>query len=312
MNTKHLSGFLFAGILSLTVAQAQSEPPLILISQEQVNTQTGAATSVVTEYAFYAEANNVTATAVSLTVNGGAPLALSSGEAGSWKYSVLNTTPSQSAIESAFPGDGTYVVGVTNGGTTAVSITGPGANTFAAYRPITPLFTFAGVTGTWSVDGSGHGVFTYDPNSIATSFTVTINTYSATTSGGNIGYFMSVADVANGYNSVGEAGAGPVADNAFSAPTFTFTKGLAADAGDADELTYGFVSGSSYQLEAGFYNVIGLADSELTGTTDQKAFIYGNSTSFTLQAIPEPATYTFVAGFLALAGACLRRRRVRR
>jgi hypothetical protein len=74
-----------------------------------------------------------------------------------------------------------------------------------------------------------------------------------------------------------------------------------------------FIAGQTYTVEMGFVNITG--GSSLTtisgGALDgvQYGGIYGRTSSFTIQAIPEPSTYAAMAGALALGLAAWRRRR---
>jgi len=63
---------------------------------------------------------------------------------------------------------------VRDGISRSLSNTGPTGITFANAAPATPLFTISGVSGNWSVDVFGRGVFSFDPASTS-SFTVTLN-----------------------------------------------------------------------------------------------------------------------------------------
>ena len=284
--------------LSLSAAQAQ----IVAISLEQHNRQTGNSSTTVTEYAMYAtveEVGGVTGGSVSAT-SGVLTTPASLSDEGDGIYEYTATRPLVGDLTTAFPLNASYTL-TTTGLVASATINGPG-NTFGYYNPATTLFTISGVTGTWS--GS---TFYFNPASV-TSFTVTINSYSAANPGGHYGAFFQVADITSGYSYLGEVGTGPDADaTPFDTPVFTFTRGAALDGGDDDDTTYGFTTGTRLELEAGFFNVIGLTTSAIGDA--QQAFIVGNTTSFTLAAIPEPSTYAAIFGALALAGVVIHRRR---
>ncbi len=201
----------------------------------------------------------------------------------------------------SFPTGAAYTI-TTLGGSSPNSetLTGPGGS-LATNLPAVPLFTISGVTGSWLGN-----TFKFDPTGV-TSFTVTINSYSVTNPGGNFGWGYSVESAGT---IQGEDGAGPLVDaTPYTAPVLTFTNGLGANAGDGDPTTFGFVNGATFNLEANFTNIIGLAAASNLG--GQMAFLYGTNTSFIIEvgAVPEPSTHAAIMGALALGGVVWARRR---
>lgn len=300
IHARFLLTSLFCGLLA--VARGQ----IVAITLEEHNRQTGTSTTSTTEYVGYATIEDVDG------VTGGtvsSPSGLSADletDGSIHEYSVSHSTAS--GLTTAFPLNADYTLTATGDTSGDVIINGPGG-AFADYKPTTTIFTISdGVTGTWS--GS---TFSFNPSGV-TSFTVTIGSYEATSPGGHYGSFFQVADVTGTYTEIGEVGTGPdVYTTPFTPPealVFTFTNGAALDGGDDDDSTYGFTAGTRLELEAGFFNVIGLTDSGLGDVGDaDKAFMIGSTTSFTLAAIPEPSTYAAIFGVLALAGVVIHRRR---
>lgn len=77
---------------------------------------------------------------------------------------------------------------------------------------------------------------------------------------------------------------------------------------------FDLVAGQSYLVELNFDDIVGgTAPTAVNGTggmsATEYAAVYGSQTTFTIQAIPEPATYSAIVGGLALAGVLYRRRR---
>ncbi len=75
-----------------------------------------------------------------------------------------------------------------------------------------------------------------------------------------------------------------------------------------------FIAGNSYTVEMEFVNISGgsgVSTFATAGGLNGKDYVgyYGRSTSFTIQAIPEPSTYAAIFGALALAGVMIHRRR---
>lgn len=311
MKKFHFASLAFLAATRLAFAV---DDPFINVSLEQHNYQTGADTTSVQSgtdgYSAFAAVEGIPATGVTLTIGAGDPMTVPLD--GSF-YELHSSYSSSGAMTTAYPTGSTYTFAITSSsspsGTTA--IIGPGG-TFDANKPITPIFSFGGISGTWSVEG-GMGVFTFNPASV-TSFTVSMTAYDVLNplnKGGHYGSFVDVSDVNNSYTEVGEVGEGPTPDATPStATTLTFTKDLAANGGDLDGSTYGFVSGSRYYIEGGLFNVFNLGGTTLTNPGEtQQAFVFGQTTGFILQAIPEPSTAAQLAGGLAVVAACVFRRR---
>lgn len=308
----------FASLAFLAATHvAFASDSLITVALEQHNYQTGAATVAVEPngYVTYASVENIpSVTSATLSINAGGATSIPLEDSNF--YELQNSYATSGALTAAYPTNATYTFNITSSSpgsapSGSTTITGPGG-TFAGNLPVTPLFSFGGVSGTWSLQGNV-GVFTFNPASV-TSFTISLTAYNATNKGGYYGSYVDVSDVNNSYTEVDEAGEGPTSDaTASTATTLTFTKDLAANGGDADPLTYGFVSGSSYYIEGGLFNVFNLDNTTLTnGAGIQQAFVFGQTTGFILQAIPEPSTYAqLVGGFAVIAACALRRRRAR-
>ena len=75
-----------------------------------------------------------------------------------------------------------------------------------------------------------------------------------------------------------------------------------------------FISGNTYNVDVGFSYVTSFTDISLafgqSGGTATGVTLFGTTTSFTIQAIPEPSTYAAILGAVALGGVLIRRRRV--
>lgn len=303
-----------AASLSL-LAAAAANAQLTIISVERYHHQTSASSApVVVGHTFYATAEGFAAeTTATVSADAGllnGTLQALDDEGDFLEYA--SSQPTHPALLADFPLSAKYSVTVTGPASGTATIAGPGGF-LSAVLPVTPRFTISGISGAWSVE-NGQGVFTFNPTGV-TSFTVTTNGYATAGSGGHYGAFFSVGEVSSGYHEIGEVGVGPEEDIvSYNAPVFTFTNGLAANAGDGDDRTYGFTNGSIFELESGFFNVIGLTESD--AGVGQQAFIVGNVTSFLLRAdtsaIPEPATYVQIFGAVAAVAAVVYRRRKRR
>lgn len=297
-STRSLLGLALASILPVAISAQLT--PLVTVALEDRHIQTGDSTTSLAGYHFFATVEDI-AGVTSATVQGSSGVLSSPtnmpDEGDYLEYEATRAT--LGAATTAFPLSANYTI-VASGSTSGSVVINGTADAFADLVPANPVFTINGVSGTWS--GS---TFSFNPVGV-TSFTVTINNYVTTTPGGHYAYYME-ANHSLGFSD--EVSAGPLTDaTSFTAPTFTFTNGAAVDGGDVgNSSTYGFSAGSSFDLEAGFFNVLGLADSGLG--VGQKAFVIGTTTSFTLQAIPEPSTYAAIFGALALAGAAIHRRR---
>ena len=244
-------------------------------------------------------------TAATVSINSGPPIPLiNEGDF----FEIEGGYGSVGEMETQVPSGGSYAFAITGGPNGSTTLTGPGG-TYANNTTSTPVFSIAGVSGTWSIGAGGIGVFSFDPTTVASSFTITLNAYSSANPGSAYAYFASVANINSGYTFIDEAGDGPIPDTTpATATTLTFTKDLADNAGDGDASTYGFVSGSVFEIEGGFFNVLGLTNTSF-GDGSQQAFVVGQTTRFQLQAIPEPSSFATIAGAAMLALAGLRRRR---
>lgn len=176
--------------------------------------------------------------------------------------------------------------------------------TLANGLPVTPAFTISGVSGYWTTEPSGIGRFNFDPSQTS-SFTVTLNSYSATTLGGHYVSGITVNKHGDGFPSyVGDTSTDIQVDGTpATTTTLTFYIGAASDNGDDDDTTYGISLGEAFELEGEHVNLFGLdtvASAELAGS--QKAFIYQTVTGFELNAVPEPS---HTALFLALGALLL-------
>lgn len=308
---------------SLTLIATAANAQLTLISLEQHHRQTSNSTTSVAGYSFYATAegfDTVTSATVTATAGSLSGTDQQLPDRGDF-FEYEDESPATAlALTTNYPLGATYTITLAGTPSGTVSITNTSGKTFTELLPDAPVFTLTGansqpLTGTWSIEGN-QSVFTFDSTSV-TSFTVTTNGYSVVSPQGHYAGYFSVADTTNTWAELGEVGVGPVADPigdtpGYTPPVFTFTKDLAPDADDLDDSTYGFTNGTEFELEAGFFNVIGLTDSGLNDGS-QKAFIVGTTTSFILRAqasaIPEPSTYAQIFGAVAAVGAVIYRRR---
>ncbi|MCS6243899.1 MAG: hypothetical protein H2172_08610 [Opitutus sp.] len=221
------------------------------------------------------------------------------------------TTLAEMLVERPIGATYTHTLGGTPSG--VVTITAPNTP-YEQAAPINPLFTITGATGSWSLNEIGQGVFSFDPSSVNESFTVTMNSYGLRAEGvqgGHFAYGLFVAHLNNGFNPIDELHSGlrasgdPITE--FSL-TFYKNRGLEGDDGDAS--TYGFSTGTSFELEGEFVNIFGL-DNAGTGALEahDKAFIYQTVTSLVLtaQPVPEPAAAAQIFGALGLGFALMRR-----
>lgn len=290
----------------------------VFVTLEQKNAQTSASGTEVRDYLGSVTVEGVAnATSATVSLNAGTPEPLAA-DGDVLEYREPLSTELE--LTTNFPLNGTYTVNVTGTPNATSTLTGPGGS-FADFRPVNPVFTLGGVTGTWSTvldeNDLPVGIFTFDPTGV-TSFTVTLNAFASGTPGSHYGGYASVGTInGDNYTFVDEAGYGPEEIPETPATTvFTFTNGQPADGGDGNSFTYGFVDGDFLELEGGFFNIIGLSDSGL-GDGSEKGFIFGNVTTLLLKAdstsaIPEPSTYATLLGAFALAGALLRRRQRRK
>jgi len=289
-------------LFGCSVAVAQ----VVTVAIEQHNRQTGDSTLTTDEFTFAVEVEEyagVTGGSVSATSGF---LSSTTGDLAAdgddWEYVV--EFASSATLISNFPFNNTYSITTTGSPAGTVVISSPD-NTLANLLPTAPQFTIAGVSGIWSGN-----TFRFNPDSVGSSFTVTINDYSVTTGGGNYGYNFSVGDISGEFMEIGSSNGGPIDDGTdFTPITFTFTKGAANDGGDSDDTTYGFVSGSRLEIEGNFSNVFNFGDSEF-GPGNPEAFIVSSNTIFNLQAVPEPSSYALLIGLAGIGFTTFRRRRI--
>jgi hypothetical protein len=295
MNTR--TRLFLASLFCCSLAAAHGQ--FVTVALENHNLQNGANTTAPDGTVFYATVEDVagvTGATVSATAG---TLTTPAGLADDGDYFELEENRANiPTLLTDFPLGATYTINTT-GLTGTATITGPGGS-YADYAPVVPKFTISGATGVWS---NGH--IALNPTS---SFSITLNNYSVTNSGGNYAWYLNVGDSSDGYTELGEVSGD---SGTYVAPTFTFTAGAPLDGGDADLTTYGFTAGSQFYFEAGFFNIIGLTNSAIAGA--QQAFVAGSTTGFsmTTSAIPEPSTYAAILGGLALVGVALHRRRQR-
>ncbi len=189
-------------------------------------------------------------------------------------WHVTNSYVDQTALDAAF-NNGTYTVTV-KATTLTLNLSGD------SYPDPTPVGTAS--AGTWT-----GGILYVDPT---LALTITLNSVNFGVGNGHVGINL------NG-NYTGDIkyenfGSGSMSGGYIDIPASTF------------------ISGESYTVEMQFNS---LADQDIVnnpnapGTISTNAAIYTNLTSFTIIAIPEPATYALFAGALALTGVLLARRR---
>lgn len=180
------------------------------------------------------------------------------------------------------------------------------------YRPSAPVFTIAGVTGTWStyVDLFGYtrGVFTFQYNpATTTTFTVTASAYAVPVSGG---HRSTLVQAFTGAGLVGNIGLETLSDADAAIPTtLTFT----TDATKANDIDTIDIAHGWFSLQAEYANLSHLITGTVLGTPDiVQYFATVSRTAFEIEAmaIPEPATYGLAAlSALGLVAAIRRRRR---
>lgn len=295
------------------LAPAQS---LVMVLLEEFHVQTSASTTALQEANFWAEVSDVagvtgaTVSASSGVLYGAGPQSLSP-EGGNFEYKA--SYPEVAQLLTAYPSNGVYTMALTTGsGHFATHVPGAMTGTYGEHQPTSPLFTISGVSGTWYTPASGPTQFRYNPTS-GLSFTVTLNDYAVTTSGGHYAYHMKARDALSGDElNDGVGSDGPLADTvAFTAPAFTFTYGLATNT----PTTYGFVEGSVLGIEAAFYNFLGLGPAGLPTAWGEpynevvQGFGFANETQLILVAVPEAAALPLWLALVALGAVATRRRR---
>jgi hypothetical protein len=291
-------------------------------SLEQYNYQTGDSALTIRSYDAFDEYhgpidfNGVSGiSGLSVAINGGTATTIAYNP----QYETFKQRQSWNNVDdmiTARPVDATYTHILSGMPVGEVTITAPG-HAYADVIPVNPLFTISGVNGTWSTNNEGTGIFTFDPSGV-TSFTISMNRYSESNrfgfqQGGHYVSGLVVADLSSGYTPLGGLSSGLIAEGTPDEQFMvTFTKGLAPDAGDNDDSTYGFTPGSFFGVEGEFVNVFNLTATSLGGTTLEHGFIYQTVTSVLIQAapIPEPETYTMMLAGLGLVGWSIRRRKL--
>ena len=281
----------------------------VFVSVEINRNQTGDSTLTYQDTFFDAAVEDYSITGATLSATSGVlttPVVMTN-DGTNYGYRDNNVTAA--TIFGNYPNDATYTITTTGTDNGTVNIAGPntpygGGSTIF---PVAPLFTIAGVTGGWSGN-----TFTFNPTGV-TSFTISMNAYSDGNSGGNFGYGFSVED---GGSELGNVGGGPfTSGDSYTTPVFSFTNGAAADAGDADSETYGFIDGTNYRIEGNFSNVFNFGATGTGALSGIEAFIVSQNTSFNLvadsnfSAVPEPGTFGLFAGLIGLGIAGFSRRR---
>ncbi|HVT73912.1 MAG TPA: PEP-CTERM sorting domain-containing protein [Lacunisphaera sp.] len=145
--------------------------------------------------------------------------------------------------------------------------------------PVAPIASLSGGT----IVG---GVLAWDPSQ---ALTITI-------SGASISH-MAINVDGTGFNG---------SDEQFGGSTFSYTI-------DANSM----LAGNNYNVELDFDNIVGGTLGTFGSGTGPMlnanyAGVYSATTTFAIQAIPEPSTYAAILGAVALAGVLLRRRRLQR
>jgi hypothetical protein len=307
-----LSAVLLAAFAAASASAEEVIVGALLTSVEVYHNQTGPASTTVRYYNAFDEAFELGVTTLSVRIDGGPeePILSNPVYGGEFKrrqdYATLNDMLSVRPITSTY----TYTLDGDPGDT--ITNTGPAGVSFAQGTPQTPLFTIAGVSGSWSVDGQGRGIFSFDPTGV-TSFTVTLNDFVVSATDSDPGearfeYRYSVKDENAFFETVGEGGAFITTLDDYVAPELTFIAGTAANS-DLDPQSFGFESGSAISLEGEFFNHFNV---NIDAEGYLNSFVFGNVTSFTLVAIPEPAAFAHLAGLGALVGVLTRRRRAGR
>ena len=191
-----------------------------------------------------------------------------------------------------------------------IGITAPGV-AFASALPAQPAFSFGGVDGNWSTGNDGIGVFTFDPT-VTESFTVTMTKFTVSHLGTHYVFSTVVNRIDQGFEALGQASSG-IKSGTEGDPlieleeiTLTFTRGLALDAGDDDDTTYGFQDGSAFELEGEFVNAWLEQDAAAAAALGMdevsKGFVFETVTAIELRA-DTPSLYDIWATDNAIPGA---------
>lgn len=309
-SSRRLSAVLLAAFAALSARSEEVIVGGLLTSVEVYHNQTGHASTTVRYYNAFDEAFELGVTSLAVSIDDGPDEAIFPNPVYGGEFKRRQDYGTLNEMLTARPITSSYTYKLNGNPADTLTNTGPAGVTFAQGTPQTPLFTIAGVSGNWTVDEQGHGFFLFDPTGV-TSFTVTLNNFVVSATDSDPGearfeYRYSVKDENAFFETVGEGGDFLTTLDDYVAPELTFIAGTAADS-DLDPQTFGFVSGSALNLEGEFFNHFNFSKDEENYIN---SFVFGNVTSFTLVAIPEPATFAQVLGMGALAGALARRRRV--
>lgn len=191
----------------------------------------------------------------------------------------------------------------------SVAITAPGI-AYADGVPPNPRFAIIGMSGYWTSEPNGQGVFNFDATGPVDAFSIRLNPCPTGALGSDFFCGTSVRYVSGGLGQFDEQHSGLLTPG-MSPPSFamSFTRGLPADGGDADPSTFGYSAGSLFALEAEFGSIFGLSDAGL-GEGSQKAFVFQNNTSLLVRAVPEPSMFALLgAGTLVVCLGVRRRRK---
>ncbi len=301
------------GILLSAPARSAADPVEIigglLTSVEVYNNQVSASNTTVRYYSAFDEAFELGVTSLTLKIDGGAPESITPNPIYGGEYKRRQDYSTDTALLAARPITSSYVYTLNNNPSDTITNTGPTGVSFSQGLPATPLFSINGVSGTWSTDNQGRGIFSFNPAGV-TNFTVTLNNFVVSASDMDAGearyeFRYNVYDQNANYAIVGEGGDFLTTLGAYSAPQLTFTAGVSAF-NDGDPSTFGFSAGTALQIEGEFFNHFNFAQ-DPDGYIN--SFVFGTTTAFALMAIPEPATFAQLLGLIVLTGVLIRRRR---
>jgi hypothetical protein len=203
-----------------------------------------------------------------------------------WEYML--DYGSQGALDLAYK-NGTFTSQMGFGTTSPFNL-----NLAGDFYPNNPIAALTG--GTWL-----GGVYQLNP---ATAWSLDSGTFTFSAPVGAANSRMEITIQGTGVNFSKNAGFGTV-------DTFTgLTGSMTLNSTDAGAPT--FLAGNNYNVEIRYlsgtdYLDIGTAVGQTAGSAFGAA-LYDSHLSFTIQAVPEPATYAVWAGLLAIGLACWRRR----
>lgn len=231
-------------------------------------------------------------TGLTLSINGGTPEAIPF----STFYEAFKRGKNYDTLEEMLaerPIGATYTHTLSGTPSGSVTIASPNLP-YAQGIPVDPVFTVSGATGVWVIGPNGVGKYYFNPDSVTDELTVTMNAYSAPTQGGHSVYGVFVNDITTEFENVGEYSSDLVADGEESPVpeqlVLTFTKDDPVNGGDGDPSTFGFSSGTRFEIEGEHVNIFGLSDSGLGQDVALKAFVYQTVTAFELLAVWPPAS----------------------